>query len=143
MKLKTLSTLAIAAPLLAACVSPSREPVAYPSRPQANVPAQVPVMTPAAPSASFIPPQVMSGAGLESVIGRNETALANLFGSPALSVVEGDARKLQFRGPQCVLDVFLYPLKPRAEPSATWIEARRAQDGRDVDRAACVAALRR
>ena len=143
MTLKTFATIAIAIPLLAACVSPSREPVTYPTRPQASVPAQVPATQPAPASTGFIPPQVMSGPGLEAVIGRNETALANVFGAPALSVVEGDARKLQFRGAQCVLDVFLYPLSPRAEPSATWIEARRAQDGRDVDRAACIAALRR
>ena len=130
-------------PLLAACVAPSREPVAYPSRPATSAPSKVPSMTPAPPTAGFIAPQVMRGPGLDGVIGRNETALANLFGAPALSVVEGDARKLQFRGAQCVLDIFLYPLSLRAEPSATWIEARRPQDGRDVDRAACISALRR
>ncbi|WP_370190188.1 hypothetical protein [Qipengyuania sp.] len=81
--------------------------------------------------------------GLESVIGRNETALANLFGPPRLTVKEGDARKLQFTGEACVLDVYLYPLTPGGEPSATYVDARRASDGLDVDRAACVKALRR
>lgn len=81
--------------------------------------------------------------GLEGVIGRNETALANIFGPPRLTVKEGDARKLQFVGEACVLDVYLYPLQPRAEPSATYVDARRASDGQDVDRAACVAALKR
>jgi hypothetical protein len=42
-----------------------------------------------------------------------------------------------------VLDVFLYPLKPGAAPVATYVDARRASDGRDVDRAACIAALMR
>ena len=81
--------------------------------------------------------------GLENVIGRNETALANMFGPPRLNVKEGDAKKLQFAGEACVLDVYLYPLQPRSEPSATYVDARRASDGIDVDRAACVRALRR
>ena len=76
----------------------------------------------------------MNVPGLEGVIGRNETALANLF---------GDAKKLQFTGEACVLDVYLYPLRPGGEPSATYVDARRASDGLDVDRAACVRALRR
>lgn len=81
--------------------------------------------------------------GLEGVIGKNETALANIFGPPRLTVREGDVRKLQFLGEACVLDVYLYPLQPRAEPTATHVDARRASDGQDVDRAACVRALRR
>ncbi len=81
--------------------------------------------------------------GLEGVIGQNGTALANTFGAPRLEVREGDALKLQFSGEACVLDVYLYPLRPGAEPSATYVDARRASDGLDVDRAACVAALRR
>jgi hypothetical protein len=52
-------------------------------------------------------------------------------------------RKLQFTGEACVLDVFLYPPRQGAEPVATYVEARRPSDGQDVDRAACVAALRR
>jgi len=58
-------------------------------------------------------------------------------------VREGDMRKLQFAGRACVLDVFLYPLREGAEPVATWAEARRASDGQEVDRAACVQALGR
>ena len=85
----------------------------------------------------------MNVPGLEGVIGRNETALANLFGAPRLNVTEGDAKKLQFAGEACVLDVYLYPLRPGVEPSATYVDARRASDGLDVDRADCVRALRR
>lgn len=91
----------------------------------------------------FIPPTIMNAPGLEDVIGRDASALRRVFGTPRLSVQEGDALKLQFAGPQCVLDIYLYPLRPGGEPSATDVEARRASDGRNVDRAACVAALRR
>lgn len=85
----------------------------------------------------------MNVPGLESVIGKGATALANMFGPPRLEVKEGDVRKLQFSGQACVLDVYLYPLSQGAEPSATYVNARRASDGLEVDRAACVAALRR
>ena len=42
----------------------------------------------------------------------------------------------------CVLDVYLYPGAGNADLRATYAEARRASDGKDVDRAACVTALR-
>jgi hypothetical protein len=57
-------------------------------------------------------------------------------------VWEGDARKLQFSGSPCILDVYLYPGAQGREPQATYVDARRS-DGRDVDRAACVQALRK
>ncbi len=81
--------------------------------------------------------------GLEQVIRANARSLEAQFGTPQLNVREGDMRKLQFAGPACVLDIFLYPLAQGAQPVATWVEARRASDGAAVDRAACVAALRR
>ncbi|QKG70860.1 hypothetical protein [Erythrobacter mangrovi] len=140
------SAIVLVLPLLAACVT---SPIPAPTRPppQGSVgrPATPPpqVVRPAPSSGAFRAPRVMAMPGLEGVIGKNETALANIFGPPRLSVKEGDARKLQFAGEACVLDVFLYPLAPKAEPSATYVDARRASDGLDVDRAACVAALRR
>lgn len=130
--------------LLAACASSPQPQVAAPpaARPVTRPPP--PQVTQPAPSSdTFRAPRVMNFPGLEGVIGRNETALANIFGPPRLTVKEGDARKLQFVGDACVLDIYLYPLQPRAEPTATYIDARRASDGQDVDRAACVRALRR
>lgn len=100
-------------------------------------------MRPSRPSGGFIAPRVMNLPGLEAVIGKSAGALRRMFGAPQLTVHEGDAVKLQFSGGACVLDIYLYPLRPGAEPSATYVDARRASDGLDVDRAACVAALRR
>ncbi|MFN2099396.1 hypothetical protein [Altererythrobacter sp. MF3-039] len=131
---------------LAGCVAPRVPPAntgTFPAQRPAQTAAPVPSMTPAAPSAGFIPPQIMRGRGLEAVSGAHATALVNLFGTPALDVAEGDVRKLQFRGTNCVLDVFLFPLKPGAPPVATWMEARRPDNGRDIDRASCISALRR
>lgn len=108
------------------------------SRPSAAIP-------PSRPTAPIRPPpeaQILRAPGLESVIGANARSLMNQFGQPRLDVAEGDVRKLQFSGRACVLDIYLYPVPNRAEPIATYVDARRASDGLDVDRAACVAALR-
>jgi hypothetical protein len=88
-------------------------------------------------------PEIQRLPGLEEVIEHDATSLARRFGDPRLDVREGDMRKLQFAGEACVLDVFLYPLHAGQEPVATHVEARRASDGQEVDRAACAAALRR
>ena len=85
----------------------------------------------------------MSLPGIDGLIGANSAALSRQLGTPRLDVREGEARKLQFSGEPCVLDVWLYPLSPGAEPTATYVEARRASDGLDVDRIACVRALLR
>jgi hypothetical protein len=85
-------------------------------------------------------PQIVPG--VEGVIGNDAAGLVRQFGQPRLDVIEGDARKLQFSGTACVLDAYLYPPGEGREPLATYIDARRASDGQDVDRAACIAALR-
>lgn len=81
--------------------------------------------------------------GAEGVIGSNESQLVRMFGEPRLNVWEGDARKLQFTGKACLLDIYLYPSASSKEPRASFIDARRVSDGQDVDRAACIAALRK
>ena len=128
---------------LSACVS---IPEGLPPAQRPTVATRPPPQQPAAPAPSsqgFIAPRIMEAPGLEHVIGQSAAALTGLFGTPRLQVREGDAIKLQFSGSPCVLDVFLYPLRPGAQPSATHVEARRASDGADVDRAACAKALRR
>jgi hypothetical protein len=124
---------------LAGCVSAPKPAAPVTTRPPPQTSGPV-----AAPSSrGFIAPTVMRMPGLERVIGADARRLSEEFGSPRLTVPEGDAVKLQFSGTSCVLDVFLYPLRPGGQPVATHVEARRASDGQDVDRAACVAALRR
>jgi hypothetical protein len=87
--------------------------------------------------------RVLALPGLEGVIGATGADLVRRFGPPRLDVQEGDARKLQFSGTPCVLDVYLYPSSRGADPQATYVDARRPSDGQDVDRAQCVAALGR
>ena len=110
-------------------ISSAPPPVGHTSRPVRN-------LHPVTPSAL-----VHSAPGLEGVIGAIRPELIRRFGTPRLDVWEGDARKLQFSGVACVLDVFLYPSAPGREPQATYVEARRASDGRDVDRASCVSSI--
>jgi hypothetical protein len=114
----------VGAVLAAGCVAPVRETAAPPVRP-------------ALPS-----PPVYSTNGLEGVMGRDARALIALFGNPDLDDREGPARKLQFLGPACVLDAYLYAPRAGAEPVVTHIDAR-LPDGRDMDRSSCVAALSR
>lgn len=95
----------------------------------------------ATPPPSSLPatPPVISNSGLERVLGQEARSLVALFGEPELDVRENTARKLQFAGPICVLDAYLYP-KAGREPVVTYVDARQP-DGRDIDRASCIAAL--
>jgi hypothetical protein len=85
-------------------------------------------------------PQSYPVAGLEAVIGRTARLLEAQFGKAELDIREGTARKLQFTGPACILDAYLYPPQGGGEPIVTHVDAR-LPDGRDFDRASCVAAL--
>jgi len=88
-------------------------------------------------------PPPATGLGITRVMGVDAPTLIRLFGSPALDVKEGPAHKLQFRGPACVLDAYLYP--PTAASGAAtvrWIDTRTPAGG-DIDRASCIAALQK
>jgi hypothetical protein len=74
-----------------------------------------------------------------TVNGMTANELIQHFGKPRLQIVEGDGTKLQFAGPNCVLDVYLYPSGSGA-PRATQIEARNSQ-GADVSAQSCAAAI--
>ncbi|MBB4858007.1 hypothetical protein HNO88_001321 [Novosphingobium chloroacetimidivorans] len=132
-RLRVLLGLAVLAPLLAACASTGTTTT---PRPGKGAAIREPVRAaPRDPTFQTIP-------GLEGVIGASESQLLRQFGAARLNVWEGDARKLQFTGKACVLDVFLYPTAQSKEPLASYVDARRSSDGQDVDRAACVAALK-
>jgi hypothetical protein len=85
-------------------------------------------------------PVSYTSTGLEAVLGRTARTIEAALGRPRLDVREGSARKLQFAGPACVLDAYLYPPAAGGEPIVTHVDAR-LPDGRDMDRASCVAAL--
>ncbi len=121
---------AMAAVLLAGCAGGGGKPAA--SARIAARPASAPR------SAIVVVPEVMGAAGLSGVIGARADALTRRFGSPRIDLAEGDARKLQFAGPTCVLDIYLYPVSASAEPTATHVEARLRQGGAFADPGACI-----
>ena len=82
-------------------------------------------------------------AGLDSVLGQRASVLLSGYGKARIDLKEGDARKLQFAGERCVLDVFLYPLEAGAEPVATHVEARERQGGGDTSKTSCLAEIAR
>jgi len=82
----------------------------------------------------------MRPVGLERVLGANARALVQLFGAADQDVREDGAQRLQFRSPICVLDAYLYAPAKGRDLAVTYIDTRQG-DGRDIDRASCVAAL--
>jgi hypothetical protein len=63
------------------------------------------------------------------------------FGKPRLHIVDGAGTKLQFLGPACVLDAYLYPPgSGGGTPRVTEIDARNFQ-GVDVSPQSCVYAI--
>jgi hypothetical protein len=98
-----------------------------------------PAVRPPAQRQAPVPPRPR---GLDDVMGRDARALVALLGNPALDVREGPARKLQFLGPTCVLDAYLYPPRGGGEALVTHVDAR-LPDGRETDRGGCIGVLSR
>jgi hypothetical protein len=116
--------LAGAALLLGGCAAGGAE--------QAPPPARMPV--------AVARPVHVPVTGHDPVIGRTAAMLGATFGPAALDIREGNARKLQFESAACVLDAYLYPPAAGGEPIVTHVDTR-MPDGRDIDRASCIAAL--
>ena len=77
-----------------------------------------------------------------SLLGLTPQDLVGEFGTPALQIHEGSSLKLQFRGPSCVMDAYLYPSGAAGTLKVTHVDTR-LPSGNDIDQAACVSALRR
>lgn len=85
------------------------------------------------------PTPIALAAGVGKVQGQTGAHLIAQFGTPRIDVREGQGRKLQFAGPICVLDAYLY-VKGRNEAIVTHIDTRQ-RDGKPIDQASCIAAL--
>ena len=87
------------------------------------------------------PSTPMPPAETSSLVGLSPQELVGRFGAPALQVREGTSLKLQFRGPRCVMDAYLYPQGGSGALKVTHIDTR-LPSGANIDQAACVFALR-
>jgi hypothetical protein len=74
-------------------------------------------------------------------MGADSRSLLARFGEPRIQAVEGDARKLQFASADCVLDIYLYPMREGGTPVATHVEARLRQGGVATSREDCIRAV--
>jgi hypothetical protein len=91
------------------------------------------IATPLRPDAfTRSPPMIKNG--LDRVLGQTARGLVALFGEADQDVREAEGA--------CILDAYLYSPRTGAEGEATYVDARQP-DGRDIDRASCVAALTR
>lgn len=102
-------------------------------------------MIPEARPAGYVPvPNAPPAPAMVTAIqGLSAPRLIGQFGTPLLDVSEGTGRKLQFAGPICVLDAYLYPPQNgRGEPVVRYLDTRQ-RDGGPIDQASCVAALQK
>lgn len=117
---------------LAAC-GETGTTAARPSRAAPAPPVPVPGRVPATATATV---------NLDGIRGQTARALIGTFGTPRIDLQEGPARKLQFAGTACVMDVYLYPAAQGREHVARHLDTR-LRDGKPVDAASCLATLRK
>jgi hypothetical protein len=98
--------------------------------------------TPAPQPGPAAPAPPAGGAHSHSTLsGMTANELAQHFGKPRLQIREGDGTKLQFAGPACVLDAYLYPSQGGGGvPRVSHVDARNMQ-GDPVNVVGCVASL--
>jgi hypothetical protein len=99
--------------------------------------ASTPTPEPVKPSA----PVQTGSHGHSTLDGMTANELGQHFGQPRLQIREGVGTKLQFAGPNCVLDAYLYPNPSGAGvPRVTHVDARNFQ-GNPVNEQNCIASI--
>jgi len=110
--------------------------------PMVPIPSSAPRPAPAA-AEPFRAPRPQPGGDVAGIMGADIRTLRARFGEPRIDLVEGDARKLQFASSDCVLDIFLYPLREGAAPVATHVETRLRQGGTPTSSERCISEVER
>ncbi len=130
---------------LAACQAPA--PAAVP--PVADAPADEPAdqapstgaaAAPPEPATAALPPEPVIDDDPQQLVGIGPVALSAILGEPELIRREAPAEIWQYRGDDCVFDVFLYDTAGRRE--VTYVEARDVAAQRS-DARACLNGLLR
>ena len=81
-----------------------------------------------------------AGMVASAIQGASAGALIARFGPPQIDLKEGVGRKLQFVGPACVLDAYLYAPTQGREPVVRHVDTRQ-RNGAPIAAATCMAAL--
>lgn len=103
-----------------------------------------PVVTEAeAPIEQVQRPRARPATSSMSLLGSSARALLSRYGNPRIDRLEGEARKLQFAGDDCVVDIYLYPQTAGAERVATFATARLRDGGSRVNADQCLAGIER
>ena len=77
----------------------------------------------------------------ENLNGMTAVNLVEHLGTPRIQIREGDGLKIQFAGPNCLLDAYLYqPPNSSGAPRVTHIDARNYQ-GDPFNPKACIASI--
>jgi hypothetical protein len=98
-----------------------------------------PAPTPPQPAATATSPASTDRHDHRTLNGMTANELVEHFGKPRLQVREGDGTKLQFAGPNCIVDFYLYPGQGGVA-RVSHIDARNSQ-GANVDTQTCVYAI--
>ena len=98
--------------------------------------------TPDRPQPGPVEPVTPAPQARSDLNGLTAAELVQRFGSPALQIREGAGLKLQFRGPACILDAYLYPPSGGGAERVAHVDAR-IRSGADTSQPACIAALQR
>jgi hypothetical protein len=96
---------------------------------------------PEQPATTTSPPLQSQAEQQSSLAGLTAQELVGRYGTPALQIREGNSVKLQFRGPRCVMDAYLYPSGNSGTLKVTHVDTRLPSGG-DIDQAACIFSLR-
>lgn len=91
------------------------------------------------PTASEERPVTTDDHDHRTLSGMTANELIEHFGKPRIQIREGAGTKLQFAGPACVLDAYLYP-DGGGSPRVSYVEARNFQ-GVDISAQSCVYAI--
>jgi len=98
------------------------------------------VITPAGEIAVEPVPESLPSHTPGDLIGLEPKEIQGLLGPVSLKRWEGEAQVMQFKGDQCVMDIYFYEAAPGGAFEATYLSAR-TLNGADVDTASCLTSL--
>ncbi len=134
-RIKIYASLWVALLLLAGCAAAPEQPlpIAAPAMEQPDPDPVVEVVAESQPEAAPRP-------NPDDLLGLEPKGIQDLLGPVSLKRWEGTAQVMQFKGGQCVMDIYFYENQPGGAFEAAYLSAR-TLSGADVDTASCLTSL--